>query len=308
MTAPVLNINAHFPAGSPDTQYRLGASLETEPDDLWINGTTPLGVHIAASEPEGWEGLTYLTPIDQAGGRDGGLVGPQSVGPRVLNVKGAMVAPSPAALRQQIRLLRAKLGPRKVVVWDQFDYGENRRMGLVCRSQGDFRAIAINGTANGGVAARYSFNLVAANPPWKYGVGPADSDCVGLPVSEVSGRTYDRSYDWNYGPTANPGGVMYLTNVGDIDSWPVIEVTGPVDMPIITNETNGGAFIITSDIPAGQVVRIDSRTGIVTPSGYRLVGRPFPLAPGQNTIRWRATSGSFTPDAQLCFTWRPTWE
>jgi hypothetical protein len=303
-----LNIHAHLPVTQLESRYRMGAGLSDAADDIWFNTTLDNGVRIACAEPDGWEGLDFLTPIDQAGGRDGGLIGPQSVAPRVIQVRGAMVSPSAAVHRQQIRLLRGKLGPRKVVVWDQHDFGENVRMGLVCRAQGDFRAITVQGNENGGVAATFSFNLVAANPPWKYGTGAPESACVGLPASEVSGRTYDRSYDWNYGATTNPGGVIYALNRGDIDSWPVIEVTGPVDMPIITNESNGGAFLISGNIPAGETVRIDSRTGIVSPSQYRLVGRPFPLSPGQNTVRWRATSGSFTPDAQLCLTWRPTWE
>lgn len=310
MTAPgqLLNPYAHIPDVPQEGQYRMGADLEFGVDDLWINTTHDDGVIIACGEPEGWEGIEFILPIDQAGGRDGGLVGPQSVGPRVLPVEGAMVAPNAALLRTRIRELRARLGPRKTVVWDQYDFGEQRRMGLVCRAQGDFRSTPITGHQRGGVATRFTFTLVAANPPWKFGTGTAEQACMNLPISEVSGRTYDKTYDYDYGDVTNPGGFMYVHNAGDIDAWPVLEITGPVDSPIITNETTGAAFVLTSNVAAGQTVKIDSRTGVITPSGYRIAGRPFPLVPGNNTIRWRATSGTFTPAATLCATWRPTWE
>lgn len=306
MTAP--NIYAHIPPVPSIGQYRMGLTLSPNAADVWINTTMDDGTRIVCAEPEGWEGLTFITPIDRAGGRDGGLVGPPSVAPRVLEIRGAMVSPDPGTLRARIRQLRAMLGKRKQVVWDQFEFGVGVRMGLVCYAEGDFRATPIMGDQNGGVATQISFNLVAANPPWKFGVGTAESECIGLPMTTVSGRTYNKTYSWNYGPFVNPGGVMNLFNRGDRDAFGVFSITGPVDFPVITNETTDEAFIVTSVIPDGQTVEIDTRTGVITPSNYRIAGRPFPLAPGNNTIRWRATSGTFDANAQLCVTWRPTWE
>lgn len=307
MTA-ALNVHAHIPVVPQEGQYRMGAGLTQDSDDLWFNTTLPDGTVIACDEPDGWEGVTFLTPIDQAGGRDGGLVGPQSVAPRDLPVKGAIVSPDPATLRNVIRAMRAKLGPRKVVIWDQFDFGVGVRMGLVCRAQNDFRAVVVPGGQRGGVAATFSFSLVAANPPWKYATGSASTACTQLPASAVSGRTYNLTYPWNYGVTTNPGGTLNVVNAGDIDAWPVIEVTGPVDTAIISNDSTGEEFAIIGTIPAGSTVTVDGRTGVVMPSSYRLAGRPFALRPGVNSIRWRALSGSFTPDALMCFTWRSTWE
>lgn len=308
MTVAIGSIYAHLPVVPAEGQYRMGSTLQGAVDDLYFNTTQPDGTRLLCAEPEGWEGLSFLTPIDQAGGRDGGLIGPSSVAPRILPVNGVMVAPNPAVLRQQIRSLRARLGPRKTVVWDQFDFGVGRRMGMVCRAQGDFVATPVRGHQRGGVAAPFSFTLVAANPPWKFATGAAQTQCMGLPASVTSGRTYNRTFNWNYGASTNPGGQITVRNDGDIDAWPVITMQGQVDGPIVTNETNGGGFIMTSNLASGQSVTIDSRTGVITPSQYRIVGRPFPLSPGDNTIRWRATSGLYAADAQLCVTWRSTWE
>lgn len=307
MTAPV-NIYAHMPTVNANGQYRMGAGLETSPADLWLNTQLPDGVLIACSEPEGWEGVEFITPIDQSGGRDGGLIGPGSIAPRMLEINGAMVGPDAATLRNRIRSMRAALGPRKTVVWDQYDFGVRTRMGMVCRATGDFKSTPIWGHQQGGVATNFSFTLVAANPPWKFGTGSASQACIGLPASTTSGRTYNRTYNWNYGAVTNPGGQMTINNLGDIDAYGVFTITGPVDNPTVTNETTGKAFQLVGSPAALQTVTIDARTGIISPANYRLVGRPFPLVPGNNTIRWRATSGTFTPDALLCITWRPTWE
>lgn len=302
-----LNIYAHIPDVAMEGQYRMGADLIASADDLWFNTTLDDGTIIVAGEPEGWEGLSFITPLDQAGGRDGALTGPQSVAPRILAIKGALVSPDARTLRRRIATMRALLGPRVTVVWDQHDFNVDRRMGMVCRAQGDFLATPIPGHQMGGVAAPFSFTLVAANPPWKLGMGAPDQACAGLPAGSVSGRTYDKTFNFNYGAFTNPGGYLIADNIGDIDAWPIYTVLGPVDYPVITNDATGEGFVVNSIIPAGQTVTIDTRTGTVTPSNYRIAGRVFAIHKGSNTIRWRATSGSFDPAAQLCAIWRPTW-
>lgn len=307
MTA-ALNIYAHVPAVPTNGKYRLGKSLQPAADDMWFNGDDGTGVLTAFSEPEGWEGLTYITPIDTAGGRDGGLVGPGSVAPRTLECTGAVVAPNEIQLSTFVAGLRSRLTPRASLVWDQYDFGEQARMGIVCRPTGDFRAIKVKGHRPGGVAATLKFILVAANPPWKLATGTADQACANLPISDVTGRTYNREYDWDYGDVVNPGGFLVADNRGNLPAYPVFSITGPVDNAVITNDTTGEGFVLTSTIPAGVTVTVDARTGIIQPSNYRIAGRPFSLAPEGNTIRWRATSGTFNEEASLCVTWRSTWE
>lgn len=306
MTAP--NLNAHLPAIPTDGQYRLGDDFLTDADDVWFNTTWPDGTHLVAEEPEGWEGLEFITPVDTSGGRDGGLDGPQSIAPRILPVSGALVAPDAATARRAIATLRRKLGLRKRSVWEQYDWGQGRRLAMLCRPEGDFRATPLMGTERGGVASYFRFTLVAANPPWKMTTGAPDFVDIGLPVDVVSGRTYDKTYSYTYGATLNPGGIGQAVNSGDIDAWPLFEITGPVSSPVISNETTGRSFIVIGDIDAGDTVTIDSRTGRVTPANYRLVGRPWLLVPGTNNIRWRASSGSFDPSANLRVIWRSTSE
>lgn len=307
MTVPA-NVYASLPAVPTEGQYRMGPSLISDVTDIWLNTTLPDGTLIAVGEPDGWNGLHFLTPIDQAGGRDGGLVGPQSVAPRILPVSGLMVSPDPATLWNNIRRMRTLLGPRTTVVWEQHDFGVGVRQGMVCRAQGDFKAVPTMGHQRGGVAAPFSFTLVAANPPWKLSVGTALQACTGLSAGATNGRTYNKTYNWNYGAFTVPGGTMNINNAGDLNAWPVFTITGPVDTPVITNDTTGATFTISAVVPAGVTVTVDSRTGVVNPSNYRLIGRPFPLAPGNNSLRWRSTTGVYDPAALFCVSWRSTWE
>lgn len=306
MTAP--NPNAYLPAVAEEGQYRLGDDFVTDSSDVWFNTQWDDGTLITAAEPEGWEGLEFVTPIDTSGGRDGGLDGPQSIAPRMLPVVGAMVAPDPATLRRGIAAIRRKLGPRKRVVWEQYDFGQDRRLAMICRAQGDWRATPEYGTAMGGVASKFSFTLVASNPPYKLASGAPEFVDIGLPVDTVTGRTYNKTYSYNYGASTNPGGLGQADNTGDVDAWPMFEITGPVNSPIIDNQTTGRSYMVVGAIPALTTVTIDSRTGRVTPASYRLVGRPWVLVPGVNNIRWRASSGSFNPSANLRIIWRSTSE
>lgn len=302
------NVYASIPPTGPQAWYRLGPTLAETGDDVVFNTTHDDGTHLVCGEPYGWEGLEFVTPIDTVGGRDGGLLGPQSVAPRLLEVEGMAVAPTARTLRLLIRRIKALLGPRVSVAWSQYDFGAGERLGLICRGTGDFRATPVMGHQPGGVATRINFTLVAANPVWKQSTGDPDQVCAGLPSGVVTGRTYDKTYDWDYGGIIDPGGQITATNRGDRQAWPVFAITGPVEDAIVMNDTTGQSFMVAGVIPAGVTVTIDARTGVVDPTNYRLVGRPWLLQPGQNDVRWRAVSGSSDPDALMCISWRSTWE
>jgi hypothetical protein len=312
MTVP--NPMATFVVPSTNVQYRMGPLYVPDDVDVWWNTQLADGTFTVCAEPLGWEGLDYITPLDQVGGRDGALTGPPSIGPRVLDCVAMMVAPDPHTLRLNIARVRRILGPqsltgiRGLIVWEQYDFGANRRLALLTRPTGKFAPSAPFGHQEGGVACTMSFTLVAANPPWKYSSGLVDSAEVGLQnPALLGGRTYDKTYNFTYGVATNPGGEMVVNNTGTIDAYPVFQVTGPVPYPVIGNVTTGREFTINRNMPAGDVVTIDSRTGVVTPGTVRLIGRPFTLAPGLNTIKWRSAFGSYDPAARLRLEWRSTY-
>jgi hypothetical protein len=307
VTIPVLlgNPPAHLPATGTNVQYRLGSAFQEAPADVWWNRTEANGLISVAGEPEGWEAVVYNTPLDQVGGRDGALSGPVSRGPKTLEIRSVVVAPDGPALRARIAAVRTLL--RDVVLWEQYDWGAGERLAMVCRAQGEFRPTPPFGHSLGGIASRVNFDLVAPSPV-KYATGDASSLELQLPIGTVSGRTYNFTYPWNYGGVVIPGGTGVAVNRGDESTWPVFRVVGPVSNAVIQNETTGQEFMLLGTVDAGAEVEINSRSGTVTPSTYRLVSRPWALAPGPNSLRWRATSGSSDPNARLFVSWRSTWQ
>lgn len=313
MTAP--NPTASFPATAVAAQYRMGPLFtETPGVDYWWNTTHDDGVYTIVGEPDGWESVEYILPLDQVGGRDGAHTGPQSIGPRVLECRALIVAPNAQSLRTHLQRLRRILGPqgstgtRQPIIWEQHDFASGLRLALITRPQGTFQPHVLAGHSLGGNAAQITFNLVAANPPVKYQSGAVQSNEIGLQdTTLITGRTYDKSYDWSYGVgSGNPGGEMVVVNNGDTLAWPVFYVLGPADFPIISNTTTGRDFQLLYDLSAGETVSINSSTGEVIPGTVRLSGRPFPLVSGPNTIRWRTQSGAFNTDARLRMEWRST--
>lgn len=304
---------ASFPVPDLDAQFRMGPLLSESSVDYWWNTQHSDGTYTACSEPEGWESLDYIAPVDQVGGRDGGMSGPQSVAPRGLECQALIVSPTPQILRQHLAAIRRIFGPqglpgpRQPVVWEQHDHGSARRLALVCRPTGKLRFVVQPGYVPGGTACVIAFTLTASNPLWKVAAGDVESNQVGLlNPGLVQGRTYSKTYPYTYGAGGAVGGEMTCYNAGDLSAWPTFIVTGEADFPIISNATTGQEFAVNKNLITGEIVTIDSRTGQVTPSSVRLAGRPFPLAPGVNTIRWRTLSGAFHAEALLRLEWRST--
>lgn len=297
-----------FPVPATTAQYRMGPLFTPSASDFVFNTRHADGSFTICAEPSGWEGLELITPIDQAGGRDGGLVGPQSIGPRTLDCNALVISPDAVTLRQKIRAVRAILAAKQPVIWEQYDWASGLTLALICRPVGKVVPVVPLGHQPGGEAVTMTWSLVAATP-WKYLSGTGETASVGLVnPSLVTGRTYDKTYSYTYGSSVNPGGVMTVTNQGDSPAYPVFTITGPVNFPTVTDVTTGQQFQVNATVGAGSQVIIDSNTGSVTPGNIRLIGRPFTLAPGPNTIRWTDSLAAYDPAATLRLDWRSTFK
>lgn len=312
MTIP--NPEASFPATTTPARYRMGPLFTETPDiDFWWNTQLPDGSYTVVAEPEQWEGTEYILPLDQVGGKDGAHTGPQSIGPKTLEMSALIVSPNAQILRTLLKRIRRILGAvdvggaRQPVIWEQHDFASGFRLALVTRPSGTLIPKIMQGSSLGGNAAVLAFTLIAANPPLKYQSGTEQTAEVGLfDPGATTGRTYSRTFSWTYGGGGNPGGEMVVVNNGDALAWPLFTMLGEADYPIISNVTTGQDFQLVYNIPTLQTVTVNSSTGEVVPANVRLLGRPFPLAPGANTIRWRTQSGAYHSEARLRLTWRST--
>lgn len=312
MTVP--NPWAVIPATGMEQRCRMGPLLtESVGIDFWWNTQLPNGTHTVA-DATGWLDHEFITPIDQVGGRDGGVLGPPSMAPKVLEINGMLSAPTPQALHETIEQLRYVLGPqtqsgaRGPVVWEQHDYRTGVRLGLITRPVGQFNPVPVSGHVPGGYVAPVRFNLVAANPVWKLKAGALETASAPLlNPALLGGRTYDKTYNWSYGASSSPGGELTALNTGNLEAVPVFIVKGPALNPIITNATTGKSFQVLATLTAADTVTIDARSGTITPGTVRISGAPFNLAPGANTIRWRSSDDAFDPAALLTVQWRSTY-
>lgn len=300
-----------FPQPTSVAQVRLGRDYTEDATDYWLNNAYGDGVQVVA-EVGGWDSLDAITPLEQVGGRDGAQSGPPSFGPRTITLTGLLVAPTPALRGEHFRRIRSLLvpsgrnTPRVPFVLEMFDHGAGRRLALAVRPSGRQHLEPRPGSRPGGEAGVIGLTLVASNPPWKVSSGLVEwAEARLLNPALLGGRTYSKTYSYTYGASSSPGGELQALNAGDRDALPVFYVTGPAPTPIIQNATTGQSFAILGDVPAGVTVRITPRT--VTPSSYRLFGRPFTLAPGLNTIRWRTITDSYDPAALLRVEWRSTY-
>ncbi|MEU3704692.1 hypothetical protein AB0E82_20685 [Streptomyces anulatus] len=99
---------------------------------------------------------------------------------------------------------------------------------------------------------------------------------------------------------------------GKAPTWPVLRISGPCANPSITHVESGRRLQMTTTIPAGDWVEIDTRPtwrsvlrrngGNVPLSGTSRLDT-FSLPPGRSELRWTATDPTNT--ARLTATWRP---
>lgn len=94
--------------------------------------------------------------------------------------------------------------------------------------------------------------------------------------------------------------IINATNAGDIETFPIIEITGPITGPIsITNKTTGKTLKINYTLPTLAVLKIDTGNRTITSGAVNLYSKLlftesswWGLAPGANEIEFSTTGAS----------------
>lgn len=106
---------------------------------------------------------------------------------------------------------------------------------------------------------------------------------------------------------------LTIDNTGDLETWPVLSITGPADGPTLRNITTGQALTLDATVGAGEVVTLDARPGARTVTRHDgldmyadlTLRQWWPLARGQNRVRLEASLT--TADSVLAVRWRRRW-
>jgi phage-related protein len=128
---------------------------------------------------------------------------------------------------------------------------------------------------------------------------------LGLTVG--GGMTFPLTFPLTFGAGSDSDGSA--VNAGNTDAPWTATIVGPVTNPTITLGDTGEFIEIDGDIPTGSTLVIDSATQSILLNGsprqswQTLLSKWWALAPGTNTIRYRAASGS----GSCTLNWRSAW-
>lgn len=162
--------------------------------------------------------------------------------------------------------------------------------------------IDVSKLAFGTLRARCTFETSDAR---MFEGGAMSSLTLGLTAG--GGMVFPLTFPLTFGAGSDSDGSA--VNIGNIDAPWIAVIDGPVDTPRITLGETGEFLELDGNILAGSTVVIDSAAqsilldGSPRASWQTLLSRWWSLAPGTNTVRYRASSGS----GSCSFTWRSAW-
>ena len=128
---------------------------------------------------------------------------------------------------------------------------------------------------------------------------------LGLTVG--GGMVFPLTFPLTFGAGSDSDGVA--VNEGNTDAPWTATIVGPVTTPRITLGATGEFLELDGVVPSGSTLVVDSATqsilldGSPRQSWQTLLSRWWSLAPGSNTVRYRASSGT----GSCTFSWRSAW-
>lgn len=270
---------------------------------LVLNDEDADGSLWACEEPEGWNGTSAETPIEDRAYGDGGYAGETTFAPLVLTWTGTTVCPDRATMRAAIRRLRAVAQTRVPILYTQTDDPVDLSVWL--RATGQPKIAPFDG-----LGFEWSFTMLAPDP-FRFDAAQAAVELSTGLARNAPGRLYPRLYSYVYGGGVEQGALVF-DNAGDEWAQGRYRLVGPVIEPRVVNQTTGEAAGWTITLGALDELVLDTATELVTLNGTpyygdRVPGFVFPrLAPGDNVVRWSG-SGIPNPAARLYLSAASTW-
>lgn len=154
--------------------------------------------------------------------------------------------------------------------------------------------------SSGGLIKSFQFQLVALRP-FIYGEASVTANTSFLSASSGGGLMMPFTLPFTFTGSSTSGAGIFR-NSGQLPSFPVIRVYGPITNPVIRNTTTGEAIVTTDGltIAAGQFLEIDTYEESILLNGnpYLPLDRYvdtvqteyFPLIKGDNTVQLSGSS------------------
>jgi hypothetical protein len=230
-------------------------------------------------------------------GRDGGYVGAQFYGMRLITMTGFIFG-SPALVESTRRAFEAAVATGTILLTITTNAGNQ----YLANCYLDSLDIPINRSLT---KAPFNLSLIAPDPTIY------DNSASGLntaTIVPVNGGGLTWPITWNP-VTWLPGGLpTTITNSGNVIAYPVITLTGSATNPTITNTTTGQLFSILGLTTTGtDVITIDMANRTVLLNGGSILGYVtttsswWPLLVGGNSIKLTTGNSSDTVTGTLSY-------
>lgn len=138
------------------------------------------------------------------------------------------------------------------------------------------------------------------------------SNTINLGASVFTGFDFNFGFNFGFGGVSTTTDQVTITVAGNRSTPPIFTITGPVTNPRILNDTLSKEMIFNITLSSIETLVIDPKNRTVRLNGA--VNRRntllssnswFYLAPGENTVRYRAESSD--PTSTLNILYRPAW-
>ena len=233
-----------FGPGVPGASIHPG---EVALGDITFGTTDEYGVEWVLSSLSGWSDSPGSTgSVEQRASNHGGWIGPAHLTPRVLEIKGTLLASDWDGASRALKRLTAAIPlsvPQDIYVNDGYQVQQAK-----VRQEGDPLTERLEGWA------RFSLSLLAPDPR-KYSADLVTLE-TGLP-STSGGLSLPLSLPLSISATVTSG-ILSATNEGNFGTRPTFVVHGPVDPFRITHRGQGRVIRFHEAIPAGRFVLIDT--------------------------------------------------
>lgn len=252
---------------------------------------------------EGWDSPNSRSEFTDREADHGSYASPVYLSSRPVTLAGTLVAASRDALETAMDALRAActFDDTTLTVWES-----QPRQAQVRRSGKPLMQYVTDTTAT------YSVMVTAADPR-RYGT-TLHEDTTSLP-STSGGLVLPAAVPITFSGTVVSGQIT-ATNAGDMDTRPLLTITGPVVQPIISAAYPDGSvrqLIYTQDLQAGDTLTVDTDSHAVTLNGavsrrrFMVVPSGWPTIPARQTVSYQFQSSTYNTTARLAASWRSAW-
>jgi hypothetical protein len=252
---------------------------------------------------EGWDSPDSRSEFTDREADHGAWASPVYLSSRPITLGGVIVAPSQALLEAAMDQLRAAAGltDTLLTVWET-----SPKQAVVRRSGKPLMQYLTD------TRASYSV-LVTAADPRRYST-TLSGGTTNLP-SASGGLTFPVTFPVTFSATTVAGSISAV-NAGNVDTRPVLTITGPVVAPSVSALYPDGTvrqLLYSLDLATGDVLTIDtdartvllngnvSRRRFMTPVGG------WPVIPASAAVTYQFQSSTYNATATLTAAWRSAW-